>query len=595
MDQRSSELEVDKALQEAAGSRQGIRHLAPHLRAHRRVLVVAGLLGLAGSAAALAEPLAIREVVEATTSRESLLLPLLLLLCLSLADAIFEGLRGYILQRTAEAVVRDLRLGLIGKLIRLPIREHDRRERGDLLSRVGADTTLLGEALSFGALDALLALTTLLGAIVLMATIDLVLVGIALLAVLVGGIGVALIAARIRRSAQAAQERVGRMTAALDRALAAIRTVRASAAERRETAAISSEAWAAHRSGVHMARLESLVWPVSTLALQAAFVLVLIAGSARVSSGALSLADFVAFLTYVFLVALPLAQVSMALVSLQKGLAALARIREVEDLPDEPEFDSVSSDRPPRGERSDVPMVVFDSVSFSYHPSKPVLRDVSFAVEERTKTAIVGPSGSGKSTLLALLERFYELNGGAIRLNGADIRSIPRSVLRRWMGYVEQDAPVMAGTLRANLLYAAPEAGEADLAHVLDVVNLRSFVERLPAGLETQVGENGVLLSGGERQRVAIARALLARPRLLLMDEPTSQLDPANELALKAALDRLVRHCTLIVVAHRLSTVAAADQIVVLAEGTVTSTGAHDELLARDPLYRKLSKSQLVG
>ncbi len=223
-----------------------------------------------------------------------------------------------------------------------------------------------------------------------------------------------------------------------------------------------------------------------------------------------------------------------------------------------------------------------------------MLRKVSFTAPRGGRTAIVGPSGAGKTTLFALLERFYEPDEGAISFDGADLRTLELEELRRAIGYVEQDAPVFAGTLRANIVYAAPEAGEAELASVLRKTRLNELVERLPGGLEAEIGPRRSTLSGGERQRIAIARALLRRPRLLLLDEVTSQLDARNERWLREAIERASRRCTVMVIAHRLSTVVAAEQIVVLEAGRVRSVGRHGELLGADDLYRELAETQLL-
>src|SRR5690606_22898925 len=218
----------------------------------------------------------------------------------------------------------------------------------------------------------------------------------------------------------------------------------------------------------------------------------------------------------------------------------------------------------------------------------PVLRDVSFTVPDGTMTALVGPSGAGKSTVLALIERFYDVTAGAVRVAGVDVRDQPRHALRARLGYVEQEAPVLAGTIRENLLLAAPGATEEQLLAALARVNLADLVGRSPEGLAAQVGEAGVLLSGGERQRLAIARALLAAPPILLLDDPTSHLDARNEAALRDAIGAAAVGRTTIIVAHRLSTVVDADQIVVLDQGRVVAVGRHEELAATSPLYREL-------
>jgi ATP-binding cassette subfamily B protein/ATP-binding cassette subfamily C protein len=275
---------------------------------------------------------------------------------------------------------------------------------------------------------------------------------------------------------------------------------------------------------------------------------------------------------------------------LQMGLAALERIHEVLDLPLEPDAPQPAPRAVPA-----APAVEFAGVDFSYGNGPPVLRQVSFAVPAGTRTALVGPSGAGKSSVLALVERFYEATAGEVRVGGVDVRRLPREVLRGRLGYVEQEAPVLAGTLRANLLLTVPAATDAELLAVLDAVNLGDLVARTPDGLDAQVGEGGVLLSGGERQRLAIARTLLAAPPILLLDEPTSNLDARNEAALRAAIDAVSADRTMIIVAHRLSTVIDADQIVVVDGGRVVAVGRHAELLDTSPLYRELATHQFLA
>ena len=229
------------------------------------------------------------------------------------------------------------------------------------------------------------------------------------------------------------------------------------------------------------------------------------------------------------------------------------------------------------------------------HERTEVLRGVSFTVPRGARVALVGPSGAGKSTILSLIERFYDPTGGSIRLDGHDIRTYARDELRANFGYVEQDAPTLAGTLADNLRLASPDATDADCERVLRAVNLGDVLERGPLGLDTPVGEDGVMLSGGERQRLAIARALLTEAPILLLDESTSSLDGVNEQRMREAIDAVSADRTLVVIAHRLSTVVDSDVIVVLQDGAVVGTGTHAELIEQVPLYRDLARHQLLA
>jgi ABC-type multidrug transport system fused ATPase/permease subunit len=395
-----------------------------------------------------------------------------------------------------------------------------------------------------------------------------------------------------------AQEEVGAMSAAVERALSAVRTIRASGATAREVDVVGQSATRAYRAGVRVARLEAMVAPAGSVAVQGAFLAVLGVGGYRVATGAITVADLVSFILYLFLLVMPLGQAIGAYTQLQTGLGALARITEVLAL--DPEGD----DRPERpgtvaipvlpAAGDPTPLLELDGVSFRYADGTDVLHDVSLSVPAGSRVALVGPSGAGKSTILALVEGFYPVTSGAVRWAGVDVRDLPRAAVRARLGYVEQEAPVLAGSFRDNLLLAAPGASDPELWAVLADVGLTAVVQRSPRGLDVPVGDDGVLLSGGERQRLAIARSLLARPALLLLDEPTASLDARNEQLLRETLAAAAADRSLLVVAHRLSTVLDSDVIVVLDGGRVVAQGTHAELLETNPLYRELATAQLL-
>ena len=448
-----------------------------------------------------------------------------------------------------------------------------------------------------------------LGALSAMLVIDPVLLALTVLVIAVSVVTVVLLSARVRVASRKQQEKVGDLAASVERALGAIRTVRASNATDRETAAIEKDAKGAWEMGIQVAKISALVVPIAGIALQVSLLVVLGVGGFRVASGAITIANLVAFIFFLFMLIMPLGQAFGAITSVNQALGALGRIQEIVTLPSEAELDGAIEPAAPLP--SDA-AISFHDVVFTY-PAPPVvasepsagetveaakdltvLHGVSFDAPRGQRTALVGPSGAGKSTILALIERFYDPTEGLVRLGGVDIRGLDREALRAQIGYVEQDAPVLAGSLRDNLTLGAPDATDEECIRVLHDVNLTEVLERSEKGLDAAVGEEGVMLSGGERQRLAIARTLLAAPPILLLDESTSSLDGLNEQLLREAIDAVAENRTLIVIAHRLSTVVDSDQIVVLDHGRVVGTGTHSELVKSTPLYRELAKHQLL-
>jgi ATP-binding cassette subfamily B protein len=427
-------------------------------------------------------------------------------------------------------------------------------------------------------------------------------------------VAVVLLSGRVRVASRQQQEKVGDLAASVERSISAIRTVRASNATERETDAVVEDAVGAYRAGVRVAKISSLIVPLGAIALQVSLLVVLGVGGFRVASGAITIANLVAFILFLFMMIMPLGQAFGALTSVNQALGALGRIQEIIAIPSEDEHDAALE---PAAPVTTDAAIVFDDVHFKYpeaaHKTETekaiaavvgedalpardaeVLHGVSFEVPRGSRVALVGPSGAGKSTILALIERFYDPTAGVVRLGGVDVRGIPRETLRGQIGYVEQDAPVLAGTLRDNLTLSTPDATDEQCREVLHTVNLDEVLERSELGLDAPVGESGVMLSGGERQRLAIARALLAAPPILLLDEATASLDGLNEQLLREAIDAVAENRTLLVIAHRLSTVVDSDRIIVLDHGRVVGAGTHSELVVSTPLYKELAKHQLL-
>jgi len=565
--------------------------LLSYAKPHRGVLLSTLALTLLASACGLAQPLVAQDVLTALGTGGSVAGPIALLTALLLTGAALTGATAWLQQRTSESVVRDVRRGLVFRLIRLRVPELDRRPPGDLIARVTSDSTLLQSAATEGLIMVVNGALTLVGAIVLMGTLHLGLLGVTLLVLVAVAAVLTLVLPRIRQAVARAQDSVGAIGATLDRTLGAARTVKANGAEDRETALAEDAVDEAYRAGLVGARYAAVVSVVSGASIQGAFLAVLGFGGMLVASGDLSAASLIAFLLYVFFLAGPLAALVGGASKMQQGLGAVGRIEEVREMPIEDDVAALVA-LPDGGT---PPAVELRDVHFSYPGRTPALKGVSFTVPGGTQAALVGLSGAGKTTMFALLQRFYDPAEGAVLLDGIDVATLTRAEVRRRIAYVEQDAPAMAGTIRDNLLYAAPDAAEADIAEALRVTCLDTLVDGLADGLDTPVGPRGVTLSGGERQRLAIARALLRKPQVLLLDEATAQLDARNEQALRDAVTQAARRCTVILIAHRLSTVTEVDQIVVLEHGIVRARGTHRSLVDDDSLYRELASTQLLA
>jgi ABC-type multidrug transport system fused ATPase/permease subunit len=562
--------------------RVGLRDLVRVTRGDRGVIGFGLALALAGAGLGLAQPVLAMRAIEDAGRGQRLTGLVVALVALFLGQALADASGRYLLERAGEGMVLRLRIGLVGRFLRMLIPTLERCRQGDLLSRVTTDTTLLRDVVAYDVLELVTGIAVVAGGAAMMIWLDPVLFGLVLLTVCLAGLAVAAVLSGIRTATERAQDSIGEMAADLDRALGAVRTVRASRAEQRETERIGSRARAAYDANVRAARLDSIAAPAVELAVHGSLIVALVVGGLRVADHRITLGNLVAFLLYVTYVAPPLADLFGITGSVQRGLAALQRVQDAMTLPTEDDAGPTAAPRPgpplPPGP-APAPVLELRDVGFRYG-DRPVLDRVSFVVPPHSHVALVGPSGAGKSTIFALLERFYAPDRGSILLDGRDLHAeLTLDEARSRIALVEQTTPVMYGTLRENLTYARPDASDEDIWRAVELASLADVVRRLPEGLETPVGERGALLSGGERQRVSLARALLTEPSLLLLDEPTSQLDAENEAALARAIAGARSRCAVLVISHRESTVRSADRIVVLdggrvvPPGTVTRTG----------------------
>ena len=515
------------------------------------------------------------------------------MLLLVTASGAISALQNYQLQSTGEDIVRDARLALSKHLLRLPIREYDQRDSGDLLSRVSNDTSQLRNAFMQCTSALASGFITVIGSAAFMAMLDPILFGTAITLLLTVFTLMLLSAKFIERASYDSQYTLGDLTSTLNRDLAGIRTIRASNGFENENKVIAALINRVRLSGLKIARIQSVINPLATIALQLAAIIVFGLGLWRVTTGLLSVEKLTQFIMLLFISISPLSQIIYAGSQIGNSMAAMNRIREILDIPEEKDPDTVVTtinEHMPLAHSSPCPPAVeFQHVYFSYE-SKPILHDLNLSISQGSVTALVGPSGAGKSTILQLIERFYDPSSGNINVLGKDITTCDRDDLRSHIAYVEQDSPALSGSIRENLLLGSNDCSDDECRRALKSVNLSHLLDRSDKGLDMQIGENGIMLSGGERQRLAIARALLSTAKIILLDEATANLDADNEQLVTQLLEQ-AEDRTFIIVTHQLTTVRNAEMIYVLSNGHVIGEGKHDHLLKTVPLYYMLAKN----
>jgi ABC-type multidrug transport system fused ATPase/permease subunit len=561
------------------------------LRAHWKSMAVSMLLLGVATVLTLLQPLLAGRLVDRAAAGAPILTLTIVLVIMLTGQFLLDALGHFRLNRTGEKIVLELRADFTNHVVHLPIGVLDRGRTGELLARGTSDTSLLRE-MPRAVADVVFGALTLLAAGILMLSIDPVTV-----AVVIGALGIAFAAgapflSRIQQASLDRQVALGDYTAGLDRALGAARTIKLFGAEDREVKSIGASAHAAYRAGVRIALATATDMSIIRLGVTASFLAIMIIDGRRVAHGGLPVGQFVSLFAFGMYAIFPITAGITALHHLRTSAGAYQHLTTtLRELPEGDPPTIVVAEAVSAPEKA-TPLVEFDHVSFGYGEA-PVLDDVSFTLGRGQLTALVGPSGSGKSTILALLCRFHDPRSGAVRWEGEDVRGIALDKLRGGLGLLEQDAPVLNGTIRDNLRIADPEALDEDLWRVLRQANIADEIAGFPAQLDTPVLERGRGLSGGQRQRLALARAFLSRSQLILMDEPTAHLDRANEGDVMANLLPVRGQRSLLVVTHRLSTVTHADQILVLRHGRIEATGTHGELL-RTPFYRELIEHQLA-
>jgi ATP-binding cassette, subfamily B, bacterial len=560
--------------------------LVGFLRPYRGGVVISFTLAAVAMGMGVLIPFLVGRTVDEIRRGETNLWPLAIAIVgAGLLRLAFSVARRLVAGRVSLGVEYDLRNRMYGHLQSLELGFFDGQQTGQLMSRATVDLQAIRFFLGYGLVFILQSALTIVIAAAVMLIVN---PGLAALALSPTPL-VILVAyrwgSRNRPATQEVQQRIAELTAEVEENVSGVRVVKAFAQEARQLARFRRAVRRVFDQSMVSTRLRAFYNPLISFLPNAGLALLLAVGGRQAIDGRITLGEFVAFYGYVLMLTSPTRTLGVALGMAQRAVASGARVFEVLDR--EPRLVSPPDAGPlPPGKGR----VELDRVSFSYDGGPPVLRDVDLTVEPGRTVALVGTTGSGKTSLVALVPRLYDTSEGAVRIDGADVRSVDPLSLRREIALVSDDAFLFSATLRENIAYARVNASDEEILDAVRRAGLAEFVAGLPDGLDTLVGERGLTLSGGQRQRVAIARALITSPRILILDDATSSVDATTESEIKHALREVMRNRTTFVIGHRLSTISLADEIVVLDEGSVVARGTHDELLESSELYREIAE-----
>jgi len=565
------------------------------LRPHRgRFMLAVGTL-FAASGITLAYPQAARYAIDVGMhSKETHDLDLIVvgLLVLFAANAVLVWLRHYSISWLGERVVADLRAMVVDRLITLPLAWFYERRSGELVGRLASDVTVVEDVVGSDLSMATRNAVQMIGSLVMLFVIDVKLTLLMLAIVPPIILATMVFGRKIRLMTRGVQDQLAEVSGQVQESIGAIATVQAFVREAEEAKRYRNGVEGAFRKTLDLVRWRAWFFSTAMTAGYIGIAAVVWLGGRALIAGRLSAGDLTSFFLYTFIVAGAVADLAGLWASLQRAAGATDRLFTVIDT--EPEIRDAAETTPLPAGRGQIEL---EAVSFAYpaRHEQPVLRDVNLKIAPGESIALVGPSGAGKSTILALLYRFYDVDAGRVLFEGVDVRKLSLRDLRGALAMVAQEPVLFSGSIRANIAYGKQGASDAEIEQAARDANAHDFISSFPEGYATVIGERGTKLSGGQKQRIALARALIANPRVLILDEATSNLDAESEAAVQAALARIMEDRTTIVIAHRLSTVRDADRIIVIENSQIVEQGAHDELMARRGSYRRLVEHQLIA
>ncbi|MFJ9501176.1 ABC transporter ATP-binding protein [Brevibacillus centrosporus] len=562
-------------------------HLIKETKPSKWKVGIALFLSVATTLVSLVIPLFTKDLVDSFTLSSISPGQIVILAIAFVAQAIAGGVSIYLLNHVGQSIVASLRERLWKKLLVLPVSYYDNHRTGDTISRMTNDTGVVKGLITEHLSNFFTGIIAIVGSIATLLYLDWQMTLVMLIAVPFAFFILMPLGRQMYKISKGLQDETASFTTVMNQVLSEVRLVKSSNAEPHEYQSGKKGIDNLFRYGLKEGRVQAMIGPLISFVLMVLLVVVMGYGGMRVATGALTAGELVAFILYLVQIVMPMGQFTQFFTQLQKAIGATERIIETLDAKEE---DHVSG----RELKSANQPIYVENVGFAYDSGETILENVSFTIDPGKVTAIVGPSGSGKTTMFSLLERYYQPNSGSIRLGEEQIQGFTLASWRSKIGYVSQESPLIAGTIRENICYGLDrEISDDELRQAAAMAYADQFIEELPDGYETQVGERGVKLSGGQRQRIGIARALLRDPQILMLDEATSSLDSKSELVVQQALTNLMKGRTTLVIAHRLSTVVDADQILFLEKGKITGRGRHAELYETHALYREFATQQL--
>lgn len=555
--------------------------------------VAAIIAMIMGALTTLAVPWIIRNIIDDVLAAKNLVALnwiALGILVLFFLRGVFSYLQGYLMSYIANRVIIDIRNEVYARVQRLSLRFFDTSKTGSLMSRLTNDIGALQTAIVDNFVNIVKESVILIGSLVGMVILHWRLTLLCVIIVPLVSITIKYFGRKLKKSGHMMQERIADVTSHLQETIGGIRVVKSFFREDYEIARFRQINQASFGAAMKAARQSSQLSPIVEFIAAIAVTAIIWYGGWSVIDGELTAGELIAFLIYAINLANPVRRLSALYGDIQRSMAAGERVFALlDETPDIREKADAIALPVLRGD------VVFDAVHFRYEPSKEVLSGISFHAEPGQKIALVGPSGSGKSTIANLIPRFYDVTAGAIKIDGHDIRDVTLASLREQIGIVPQDTALFNTTIEENIRYGRLDATYEEVAAAVRAANAEEFVRQLPQGLQTPIGDRGLVLSGGQRQRIAIARALLKDPRILILDEATSALDTESEQLVQAALERLMIGRTAFIIAHRLTTIQDADHILVIDRGRIVESGTHQSLLALHGMYYNLYTLRLQG